>query len=165
MDPSNTPRRSSASGRSSVVDSLRGFTLSGVRIPKEELQKKITFPEYLRLAMREAIRAKDGGASAVAQFPEAARAEGAEPAEWPMVVFVNSKSGGRHGPELKARLQELMGEEQVESMTAHFVRVRVRVHYTLFGTNVQSYVSIRICVLYPVLVRLYIIYSNCSVFS
>lgn len=131
MDPSNTPRRSSASGRSSVVDSLRGFTLSGVRIPKEELQKKITFPEYLRLAMREAIRAKDGGTSAVAQFPEAARAEGAEPAEWPMVVFVNSKSGGRHGPELKARLQELMGEEQVITLYV-YAYVRIRALYSFW---------------------------------
>ncbi|KAL8040973.1 hypothetical protein ABFS82_10G132800 [Erythranthe guttata] len=114
MDPSGTPRGSSTSGRSSLLDSLRGFTLSGVRIQKEELRKKITLPEYLRLAMREAIRGKDASASAVVRFHEAARAaDGAEPAEWPIVVFVNSKSGGRHGPELKARLEELMAEEQV----------------------------------------------------
>ncbi|KAL0453605.1 UNVERIFIED_CONTAM: Diacylglycerol kinase [Sesamum latifolium] len=121
MDAPVTPRRSSASGRSSVIDSLRGCTLSGVRVHKEELRRKITFPEYLRLAMREAIRAKDVGAAAVAQYFEAAHAEGAEqvePAEWPMVVFINSKSGGRHGPELKARLQELMGEEQVFDLSA-----------------------------------------------
>ncbi|KAL6555207.1 Diacylglycerol kinase 4 [Orobanche gracilis] len=108
MEPSAAPTSSSASGRSSVVDSLRGFTLSGVRIPKEELRKKITFPRYLRLAMREAIEARNAGAPAVDRPHEAA-----EPAEWPMVVFINSKSGGRHGPELKARLQELMSEEQV----------------------------------------------------
>ncbi|KAL0404490.1 UNVERIFIED_CONTAM: Diacylglycerol kinase [Sesamum radiatum] len=121
MDAPVTPTRSSASGRSSVIDSLRGCTLSGVRVNKEELRRKITFPEYLRLAMREAIREKDVGAAAVAQYFEAAHAEGAEqvePAEWPMVVFINSKSGGRHGPELKARLQELMGEEQVFDLSA-----------------------------------------------
>ncbi|KAI3444118.1 hypothetical protein Pfo_000783 [Paulownia fortunei] len=121
MDNPGTPSRSSVSGRSSVIDSLRGFTLSGVRIPKEELRKKITFPEYLRHAMREAIRAKNVGASAVVQLYEAAHAEGAEPvepAEWPMVVFINSKSGGRHGPQLMARLQELMGEEQVFDLSA-----------------------------------------------
>jgi hypothetical protein len=28
-------------------------------------------------------------------------------------VFVNSRSGGRHGPELKVRLHELITEEQV----------------------------------------------------
>ncbi|KAJ8751241.1 hypothetical protein K2173_016422 [Erythroxylum novogranatense] len=31
----------------------------------------------------------------------------------PMVVFINSKSGGHHGPKLKERLKQLMGEEQV----------------------------------------------------
>ncbi|KAK6159142.1 hypothetical protein DH2020_006456 [Rehmannia glutinosa] len=121
MEPSGPPTTSSASGRSSVIDSLRGFTLSGVRIHKEELRKKITFPRYLRVAMREAIQAKNFGATAVVQLYEAAHAEGAEPiepAEWPMVVFINSKSGGRHGPELKARLQELMGEEQVFDLSA-----------------------------------------------
>ncbi|KAL0359812.1 UNVERIFIED_CONTAM: hypothetical protein Sangu_0830600 [Sesamum angustifolium] len=75
MDAPVTPTRSSASGRSSVIDSLRGCTLSGVRVHKEELRRKITFPEYLRLAMREAIRAKDVGAAAVAQYVEAAHAE------------------------------------------------------------------------------------------
>ncbi|KAK4415246.1 Diacylglycerol kinase [Sesamum alatum] len=121
MDGPGTPTRSKASGRSSVIDSLRGCTLSGVAVNKEELRRKITFPEYLRHAMREAIRGKDVGAAAVVQYYEAAHGEGAEqvgPAEWPMVVFINSKSGGRHGPELKARLQELMGEEQVFDLSA-----------------------------------------------
>ncbi|KAL8488783.1 hypothetical protein ACS0TY_024911 [Phlomoides rotata] len=116
MDPAGSPRQTAASGRSSVIDSVRGFSLSGVRISKEEVRKKITFPEYLRRSMREAIRAKNAGASTVTRIHEAAHAEGepaAEPAEWPMVVFINSRSGGRHGPKLKARLQELMGEEQV----------------------------------------------------
>ncbi|KAH6818567.1 diacylglycerol kinase 7 [Perilla frutescens var. frutescens] len=116
MSPPGTARRFSGSGRTSVIDSLRGFTLSGVRIDKEDLRKRITFPEYLRRAMTEAIRAKDADAAAVVHFYEEAHGGGAppvEPAEWPIVVFINSKSGGRHGPKLKARLQELMGEEQV----------------------------------------------------
>jgi hypothetical protein len=41
-----------------------------------------------------------------------------------MVVFVNSKSGGRHGPELKLRLHELISEEQV--MTSRFPRPHAR---------------------------------------
>ncbi|KAL9151036.1 hypothetical protein ABFS82_11G027200 [Erythranthe guttata] len=122
MDSPGTPTRAAAaSGRSSVIDSIRGCTLSGVRIPREDLKKKITFPEYIRLAMREAIRAQDVDAAAVAQFYEAAHAQGAEPAEppeFPLIVFINSKSGGRHGPELKARLQDLMGEEQVFDLLA-----------------------------------------------
>lgn len=124
MDPTDTPRRTDGSGRASLTDSLRGFSLSGVRISKEEVRKKITFPEYLRRSMTEAIRAKNAAAPAVTRIYEAVHWEGApppEPAEWPMVVFINSKSGGRHGPELKARLQELMSEEQVISGLPFFV--------------------------------------------
>ncbi|KAL6539641.1 Diacylglycerol kinase 4 [Orobanche hederae] len=132
MDSPGTPIRTTGSGRSSVIDSLRGCTLSGVRIPKEELKKKITFPEYIRHAMMEAIRAGNIDAPAVMQFYEAAHAEGAEqaePPEFPLVVFINSKSGGRHGPELKGRLQELMGEEQVFELSA--VKPHVFVEYAL----------------------------------
>ncbi|KAG6414430.1 hypothetical protein SASPL_127152 [Salvia splendens] len=111
MAPPRTPRRLSTSGRSSLIDSLRGFTLSGVRVNKEDLQNKITFPEYLRRAMTEAIRAKDADAASAVQLFD--QGQGQQPSEWPLVVFINSKSGGRHGPKLKARLQELMGEEQV----------------------------------------------------
>lgn len=73
-------------------------------------------PEYVRHAVMEAIRAKDVEAAAVLHLYESALAKGTEPTEppeCPMVVFINPKSGGRHGPELKARLQDLMSEEQV----------------------------------------------------
>ncbi|MFS7911660.1 putative diacylglycerol kinase (ATP) [Helianthus anomalus] len=33
--------------------------------------------------------------------------------ECPMVVFINSKSGGRNGPNLMVRLHNLMGQEHV----------------------------------------------------
>lgn len=117
MAPPRKPRRLSTSGRSSLIDSIRGFTLSGVRVNKEDLQNKITFPEYLRRAMTEAIRAKDADAASAVQLFD--QGQGQQPAEWPLVVFINSKSGGRHGPKLKARLQELMGEEQV-NISLHF---------------------------------------------
>ncbi|CAI9098692.1 OLC1v1035382C1 [Oldenlandia corymbosa var. corymbosa] len=109
-----------ASGRSSVIESLKGCTLAGVRIPKEELRRKVTIPEYIRLAMKEAILAKDVNAPSTKVHFDAAHAAGAEPAdppEGPLVVFINSKSGGRHGPELKGRLQVLMGEEQVYDLS------------------------------------------------
>ncbi|KAL2502319.1 Diacylglycerol kinase 7 [Forsythia ovata] len=119
--PTNRGGSSTSSGRSSVIESLRGCTLAGVRIPKEELRKKITLPEYMRVAMKEAIQAKNVEANTVTQLYQAAHADGAElaePPESPLVVFINSKSGGRHGPELKARLQTLMGEEQVFDLLA-----------------------------------------------
>lgn len=106
--------------KSSMVDSIKRWSLSGIRIPKEELRQKITMPEYLRLAIRDSIASKDID-SAKRHFDAttttAGGGDGDKPplaaAECPLVVFINSKSGGRHGPHLKARLQELMGEEQV----------------------------------------------------
>ncbi|XP_009615942.1 diacylglycerol kinase 7-like [Nicotiana tabacum] len=111
----NTAATSSA--RSSVIDSIMGCT--GVTIHKEDLRKRITMPEYLRVAMREAIQNKD--VDSVKLHFDMAHADGAEvpkPCESPLVVFINAKSGGRHGPELKARLQDLMGEEQVFDLSA-----------------------------------------------
>ncbi|CAN4113600.1 unnamed protein product [Withania somnifera] len=110
----STLSRRTASARSSIVQSIKGFTLAGVKISKEELRRRITIPEYLRLAMREAIQTKD--VDTVKRYFDTAYSGGAEipqPPEGPIIVFINSKSGGRHGPQLKARLQELMGEEQV----------------------------------------------------
>ncbi|KAH9624407.1 hypothetical protein KSS87_023713 [Heliosperma pusillum] len=71
-------------------------------------------PQYLRLAIRRAINSKDIGAG-VESADLLAADEVDYPPEYPMIVFVNSKSGGRHGPRLKLRLQQLMGEEQTGS--------------------------------------------------
>ncbi|XP_073278236.1 diacylglycerol kinase 4-like [Primulina huaijiensis] len=118
------------SARSSVIDSIRGCTLAGVRITKEELRKKITFPEYIRLAVREAIQVKDVESDAVSRLYDEAQAGGAEPPEFPLVVFINAKSGGRHGPELKARLKELMADEQIFDLSV--VKPHEFVQYGLY---------------------------------
>ncbi|CAL9199935.1 unnamed protein product [Musa hybrid cultivar] len=104
--------------RSSVWESIRGCGISGMRIDKEELRRRILMPAYLRLAMSSAIRARDADAGAEAALKDGAEGRGGGPEvdempEAPMVVFVNSRSGGRHGPQLKLRLQELISEEQV----------------------------------------------------
>ncbi|KAF7154069.1 hypothetical protein RHSIM_Rhsim01G0009300 [Rhododendron simsii] len=112
------------SGRSSVMDSLRACTMGGMRVDKEELKRKITMPEYLRRAIRDAIESKDAAGNR--HFDSSAAAE---PCECPMVVFINPNSGGRHGPKLKSRLQELMGEEQVFDLQS--VRPHVFVQYGL----------------------------------
>ncbi|KAF8400406.1 hypothetical protein HHK36_013704 [Tetracentron sinense] len=99
--------------RSSIVESFRGCGLSGIRIDKEDLRRRILIPEYLRLAMRDAIESKDPNAG------ERRVGSGNDEAPVaPMVVFVNSRSGGRYGPILKGRLQELMGEEQVFDLSS-----------------------------------------------
>ncbi|KAE9462473.1 hypothetical protein C3L33_05614, partial [Rhododendron williamsianum] len=65
------------SGRSSVMDSLRGCTMGGMRVDKEELKRKITMPEYLRRAIRDAIESKDAAGNR--HFDSAA-----EPSECPV---------------------------------------------------------------------------------
>lgn len=81
------------------------------RIPKDELKKKITMPTYIRLAMNQAMESKDIDAGN-SHFDTSTSSE--ESPESPLVVFINSRSGGRQGPELKEMLQNLMSEEQVK---------------------------------------------------
>ncbi|KAJ4950577.1 hypothetical protein NE237_027409 [Protea cynaroides] len=111
MNSPSPPRSETTvvAARSSLVDSFKGCGFPGIRIPKEDLKRRILFPDYLRRAMRDSIRFKNPKAGE--EHVGDAREEAA--LEAPMVVFVNSKSGGRHGLVLKGRLQELMGEEQV----------------------------------------------------
>lgn len=108
--------------RSSVIESIKGWSsLSGVRIRKEELRQKITMPEYLRLAIKDAIASKDIDAGKP-HYELITTGHDKPPQvapESPLIVFINSKSGGRYGPELMARLQDLMGEEQVTSNSLH----------------------------------------------
>ena len=94
---------------------MRGCGFGNFGVDREELRRRIVMPEYLRLAMRDCIKRKDS--TAVPDhlvLPGAAAAATEELApHTPMVVFINPKSGGRHGPVLKERLQQLMSEEQV----------------------------------------------------
>ncbi|KAM7252733.1 hypothetical protein ACFE04_008242 [Oxalis oulophora] len=120
FSPSSTAHDSSTADsttriipKSSVIESIRGCGLAGIRIDKEDLKRKLTMPQYLRRAIRESITSKDSNAAATAAEAEIAAVVVREEApESPMVVFINPRSGGRHGPELKDRLQELMCEEQ-----------------------------------------------------
>lgn len=120
FDPFNTEieesyaETSRVTARSSVVDSLRGCGLSGFRVNKDELKKKLLIPEYLRNAMMEAVTKKEF-------VYDADRHHGDETSTAPeaaVIVFINSKSGGHHGPALKARLQELISEQQVFDLSS-----------------------------------------------
>ncbi|CAJ1944957.1 unnamed protein product, partial [Sphenostylis stenocarpa] len=110
--PSTTGETKKIAVRSSIVDSFRGCGLSGIRIDKEELKKQLTMPQYLRYAMRDSIRHKDPAAGESRYIKRAEGEDSAAP-PCPMVVFINPRSGGRHVPALKERLQQLMSEEQV----------------------------------------------------
>ncbi|ONK81944.1 uncharacterized protein A4U43_C01F34520 [Asparagus officinalis] len=111
-----SPERAKASRslaiRSSIADSLRACGLiSASTIDREDLRRRITIPEYLRKAMKDAATQKTPVATARKSFPLKEIGQGIP--EAPIVVFVNSKSGGRRGLEIGERLRELMGEEQI----------------------------------------------------
>ncbi|KAF7806604.1 diacylglycerol kinase 7 [Senna tora] len=97
--------------RPSMMETFRTCVLSGVRIDKEDLKKKLTMPQYLRHAMRDCIRFQDP--TAMSRHISGKDADDVVSPETPMVVFINTRSGGRHGPVLKERLKQLMSEEQV----------------------------------------------------
>ncbi|KAG6508220.1 hypothetical protein ZIOFF_033592 [Zingiber officinale] len=112
--------------RSSLWDSIRACGIFGTKVQKEELRRRIVMPAYLRSAVAESIRVRDVGAGVSAAAEKRSGTEADEMPEAPLVVFVNSRSGGRHGPELLIRLQDLISDEQVFDLSAtpptHFVR-------------------------------------------
>lgn len=95
--------------KSPLMEPPRGLCLLGWNINTEELRRLTVIPEYLRIAMAEAVRSK------VFVYEERRhKGNGKEKSpEAPLVVFINSKSGGRLGPKLKNQLQELISQEQV----------------------------------------------------
>lgn len=110
----STPSRS-ASSKKLIGEPVRGSGLAGLRLDKEELRRRVLIPYRLLAAVVEAVRTSDIGAS-----EEALEVGWGEDApESPLVVFVNSRSGGRYGPVLKDRLQDLIGRDQVRAPALH----------------------------------------------
>ncbi|XP_023746876.1 diacylglycerol kinase 4 [Lactuca sativa] len=115
------PTMNKSSSKSKVIKSIRSCSLSGMKVSKDKLRQKITMPEYLRLAISDAIKAKNINAgkhhfdaNKLADFSDDGGDNPPPVApESPLVVFVNSKSGGRHGSDLLSKLPDLMGVEQV----------------------------------------------------
>ncbi|RWW32308.1 hypothetical protein GW17_00003027 [Ensete ventricosum] len=116
---SSTPSRT-ASSSSSIVESIRGCGLPGLRVGRGDLRRRVLIPDRLLAGMAEAVRSRNLCAAEVAAVEGEHGEE--DPPEAPLVVFVNSRSGKRYGPLLKSRLQELIGEDQVRasSLTIFF---------------------------------------------
>ncbi|CAN0915354.1 hypothetical protein LINGRAHAP2_LOCUS29082 [Linum grandiflorum] len=70
-------------------------------------------PEYLQRAMAHAIKSKDAAEACERHHSTSEVRVPNDAPQCAMVVFVNSKSGGHHGPELKLRLQQLISEDNV----------------------------------------------------
>lgn len=66
--------------------------------------------------MRDSIRLQDPNAGEGGCIREGGEENDVAPLT-PMVVFINPRSGGRHGADLMERLQDLMSEEQVMKLT------------------------------------------------
>ncbi|CAK8534423.1 unnamed protein product [Lathyrus sativus] len=109
---STTGDSSRIATRSSIVESIRGCGMSSTRVDKEELRRCLTMPQYLRSAMRDSIRLQDPNAGEGGCIREEGEENDVAPLT-PMVVFINPRSGGRHGSDLMERLQDLMSDEQV----------------------------------------------------
>lgn len=73
-------------------------------------------PQYLRIAIRDCILRKDDSFDASSSVAPPLENNALTP-EVPLMVFVNPKSGGRQGPLIKERLQNLISEEQVYDLT------------------------------------------------
>ncbi|KAI0497009.1 hypothetical protein KFK09_023337 [Dendrobium nobile] len=113
-----TPAR--VSSRASMVDRFKGCGVAaGLRVDWDDLRRRILIPGRLRAAIVEAMRSKDPVASARAAAEDMTGVSTLGSGwidvcpEAPIVVFVNSRSGGRLGPIVKGRLIELIGQEQV----------------------------------------------------
>ncbi|KAF0931127.1 hypothetical protein E2562_002486 [Oryza meyeriana var. granulata] len=116
MEQAEEARRAPAtapSARVSIWESVRSCGVWGKEVDKAELRRQVVMPLYARRAVAAAVKAKDEAAGVAAAEESERGEEGEVEAVTPVVVFVNSRSGGRHGPELKARLHELITEEQV----------------------------------------------------
>ncbi|KQK01069.1 diacylglycerol kinase 3 isoform X1 [Brachypodium distachyon] len=123
------------SARASIWESVRACGVLGKEVDKVELRRQVVMPLYARRAVAAAVAAKDEAAGvAAAAAAKGDEVEGDGQGEevavvTPMVVFVNSNSGGRHGPELKVRLHELISKEQVFDLS--IVKPSDFVHYGL----------------------------------
>ncbi|XP_044962399.1 diacylglycerol kinase 4-like isoform X2 [Hordeum vulgare subsp. vulgare] len=93
---------------------------------KEDLRLRVALPQRLRDALHASLKARDPSAGAFALVEAPGIGTAANPwfalapedaPENPLVAFVNPRSGGRLGPVLKSRLQELLGEDQVFDIT------------------------------------------------
>lgn len=76
----------------------------------ELFKRQFVMPQYLRVAMAAAVESKlfnDMGSNA------SSRQSPPEAPKFPLIVMINSKSGGRQGPRFRSVLSDLLSKEQV----------------------------------------------------
>ncbi|KAH7657753.1 Diacylglycerol kinase (ATP) protein [Dioscorea alata] len=105
-------RKMAASSSTSEPSIWSSFRNSWLRIGKQELRRMVEIPSRIATAMTVAAMTKDADGPAYVVEPEKEERNLSE-APVVVVVFVNSRNGGRHGLMLKDRLQMLIGKDQV----------------------------------------------------
>lgn len=113
MDSQNTELDHTAV-KSPLMEPPRGLCLLGRNINTEEIRRHTVIPHYLRTAMADAVRSKG---FVYEERRHKGTGEENSP-ETPLLVFINSKSGGRLGPKLKKQLQHLLSQEQVFELSS-----------------------------------------------
>ncbi|XP_039027436.1 diacylglycerol kinase 4-like [Hibiscus syriacus] len=99
---------------SSMMGSIRSYgltSLASVRINKQALRVRLLIPQHVPLTMLDCIKNKDVDAGD--QHFQLLTSDPVTSPEAPMVVFINTRSGGQAGPNLKDRLRDLLSDEQV----------------------------------------------------
>ncbi|KAI5082065.1 hypothetical protein GOP47_0001808 [Adiantum capillus-veneris] len=105
-------RVASAPGPATLPLPPNPFTEQGKRIsPKDELfRQQFVMPQYLRMAMAAAVESK------LVEYPGSdvpTQSQNPNAPLYPLIVMINSRSGGRKGPALRAALNDLLSKEQV----------------------------------------------------
>lgn len=87
----------------------------------EEFRRRCVIPEYLRLPMASAVSSHQ-----IPRLDDISAPPNVTAPSHPVIVMINSKSGGRKGPFLHSALNELLSEEQVYDLLTtppnHFFR-------------------------------------------
>ena len=85
-------------------------------IGDDDLRKRVAIPEYIADAMADAISSK--GVDSTVSFPPDTLVV---PPTCPILVFINSRSGGHFGASLLIHLSELIGALQVDISNLYYV--------------------------------------------
>jgi diacylglycerol kinase (ATP) len=114
-DKPAAPVAKTATAKPGALANLRAMTTKKWRGPSgDELKAMWVIPKYLSKDMADAVESKG---VAIPQGPTAG--EVIQAPTCPILVFINSKSGGRLGPELMEHFQDLISPEQVYDLAAH----------------------------------------------
>lgn len=105
----------------------------------DELKAMWVIPKYLSKDMADAVESKG---VAIPQGPSAG--EVIQAPTCPILVFINSKSGGRLGTGLIEHFRELISPEQVSGLEAHFASTLLLAYLMLCFDNSNMFLMFQV---------------------